>query len=45
MRFPVLRKAGIESTKPYVPFFSGSLVEKAALFSLQNNPPKWVKLA
>jgi len=40
MRFPLLRIAGIEEHEPYVPFFSESESEKAALFSLQNNPLK-----
>jgi hypothetical protein len=34
--------AGIESTKSYVPFSPKFEAEKAALFSLQNNPIKWV---
>jgi hypothetical protein len=42
MRFPLLRIAGIEEHETLCAVFSGFKAEKAALFSLQNNPDKWV---
>jgi len=42
MRFPLLGIAGIEEHETLCAVFSESESEKAALFSLQNNPLKWV---